>query len=107
VVNNVEEIYRYKNGAWLKMQGTALDIGAGPEGTVLAVGDPSVNFCVSSSFCVDRRRDLMKYDYDRGVFRVLNRPSSSTVSVGTDGRPLVITDEGRIVWPDVACEGNT
>jgi hypothetical protein len=48
----------------------------------------------------------MKYDYDRGVFRALNREFASFISVGDDGRPLVVDQDGRIVWPDVACEGN-
>lgn len=98
VVNSREHIYKWTGTKWVQMPGRATQIAAGPDGTVISIWGNRVYKWYSGqgkwrvvSTILTKQTKKLKWLHERSL------------SVGKDGQPFLVTNIGRIFWPEEPC----
>ena len=84
IVTDKQEIYRHDGTAWVKLPGSAYDVGCGADGSVYAIG--TVAFPGGYKI----------YKWGGADWTEVGGQGGTRVDVGNDGNAWVVTDKGSI-----------
>jgi len=96
ITNNKNEIWAWNDGDWKRVKGLASKIAIGADGSIFALDNKLIG---------DEGYGIWKYDDKNHKWHKVGS-GAIDISVGDDGKPYIIRNKDKLMWPEKACPGN-